>query len=86
MLLDRLFSLRASGVQAQKKHTSDQRVNEKFSRQGFKTHANNVLLWLWISAVSHESNSTTELTLNGCGVVQYIETEAPELQLIEYVL
>ncbi len=34
-----------------------------FNRQGFKAHANNVLLWLWISEVSHESNSTAELKL-----------------------
>ncbi len=37
-------------------------------------HANNVLLWLWISAVFRECNSTAELTLNGCGVVQYKQT------------
>ncbi len=46
-------------------------MNEKLNRQGFKTHANNVLLWLWINAVFRECNSTAELTLNGCGVVQY---------------
>ncbi len=44
MLLDRLFSAHASGVQAQKKPTSDQRANEKLNRQGFETHANDVLL------------------------------------------
>ncbi len=43
--------------------SSEQRVNEKFNRQGFNTHANDVLLWLWISAVPRESNSTAELTL-----------------------
>ncbi len=85
-LLDRLFSSRASGARAQTKRTSDQRVNEKLNRQGFKTHANNVLLWLWISAVFRECNSTAELTLNGCGVVQYIQTAAPELQLKECAL
>ncbi len=44
MLLDRLFSACASGVQAQKKSTSDQRAKEKLKRQGFKTNANYVLL------------------------------------------
>ncbi len=86
MLLDRLFSVRASGVQAQKKPTSDQRANEKLNRQGFETHANDVLLWLQISAVSRESNSTTELTLMWMYVALNIEAEAPELQLIECAL
>ncbi len=30
-LLDRLFSLRVSGARAQKKHTLDQRANEKLN-------------------------------------------------------
>ncbi len=43
--------MHASGVRgALKRHTSDQ--------QGFKAHANNVLLRLRISAVTRESNST----------------------------
>ncbi len=36
-LLDRLFSARASSVRAQKKRTSDQRVDENFNQQDFKT-------------------------------------------------
>ncbi len=82
-LLDRLFSACASGVRAQKKRASDQRVNKTFDRQGFKTQANNVLLWLRVSAVSRESNSTAELTL--C-IYMYIDTAAPELQLNECAL
>ncbi len=52
-------------------------VNEKLKQQGFKTHAN-VLLWLQISAVFRESNSTAELT-DVMYVALYIEAEAPEL-------
>ncbi len=46
-----------------------------------KKSTKNVLLWLQISAVSCESNSIPELKLdvNVWGIVQYIETEAPEL-------
>ncbi len=36
-----------------------------------KAHANNVLLWLQISAVSYESNSTAELTLMWMYVALY---------------
>ncbi len=72
MLLDRLFSLSASVVCAQKKRTSDQRANETFNRQGL--YANNVLLRSRIRAVSCQSNSIAV-----CGVVQYIDTEVPEL-------
>ncbi len=36
--------------------------------------------------MSRESNSTTELTLNGCGFVQYIQTAAPECQIVETFL
>ncbi len=32
-----------------------------FNRQDFKAHANNVLLWLRISAVSRKCNSTAEI-------------------------
>ncbi len=46
------------------KRTSEQHVNEKFNSQGFKAHANSVLLWLWINAVSRECNSTTEVTFD----------------------
>ncbi len=58
-----------------------------FNRQGVKAHKN-VLMWLSISAVSRECNSTTELTfdVNICRIVHYIEPEAPELQLIECTL
>ncbi len=84
MLVDRRFSARASGVQSQKKPTSDQLANEKFNWQGFKTLTNNVLLSLRISTVSRESNSTVELTLMWMYVALYIETEAPELQLKKY--
>ncbi len=45
--------------------------NEKLEWQGFKTHANDVLLWLWINAVSRESNSTTVLTLMWMYVALY---------------
>ncbi len=75
----RRFSAHASGVRAQKKHTSDQRTNEKFNWQGFKTHVNYTLLWLRISTVSRESNSTAELTLMWMYVALYIEAEVPEL-------
>ncbi len=67
---------------AQKNHTSDQRANEKLNWQGFKTHVNDVPLWLRISAVSRESNSTAELTLMWMHVVLYIETEEPELYAV----
>ncbi len=56
---------------SEKKRMSDHRVNETFNRQGFKADANNILLWLWISAVSRESNSTTELTLMWMYVALY---------------
>ncbi len=47
-------------------------VNEKLKQQGFKTHANDVLLWLQISAVFRESNSTADLTdVHVCGVVYW---------------
>lgn len=48
-----------------------------FKCQGFKAHANNVCLWLRISAVSSECNSAAELTfdVNLCHIVQYFETE-----------
>ncbi len=46
-----------------------------FNRQCFKAHANNLILWLRISAVSHELT----FDVNVYRVVQYIE-----LQLIEY--
>ncbi len=49
-------------------------------------HANYVLLWLQISAVSRESNSTAELTLMWMYVALYIKAEVPELQLIECAL
>ncbi len=49
-------------------------------------HANYVILWLQISAVFCESNSTAELTLMWMYVALYIEAEVPELQLIEGVL
>ncbi len=49
-----------------------------FNRQGF--YANNVLLRSRISAMSYQSSTAV------CGVVHYIETEAPELQLIECAL
>ncbi len=62
MLFDRLFRVQASGVRTQRKHTSEQHVNETFNGKALK-HANNVLLWLRISVVSRESNSTAELTL-----------------------
>ncbi len=70
-----------SGVRAQKRHMSEQHVNEVLNRQGFKAPANNVLLWLLVNTVSCEWNSTTELTfdVNICHVLQYIETKAPEL-------
>ncbi len=61
------------------KRTSDQRVNEMFNRQGL--YANNVLLRSRISAVSCQSNSSAV-----CRVVHYIETEVPELLLIESAL
>ncbi len=60
--------------------------NENLNQQGFKTHANYVLLWLRISAVSRESNSTAVLTLMWMYVALYIEAEAPELQLKECAL
>ncbi len=63
--------MRASGVCAQKKRTSDQRANETSNRQGL--YANNVLLRSRISAVSCQNSTTV------CRVVHYIETEAPEL-------
>ncbi len=44
------------------KRTSEQRVNETLNGKALK-HAYNALLWLWISVVSRESNSTAELTL-----------------------
>ncbi len=58
-------------LRAQKKRTSEHRVNEMFNRQDFKADANNVLLWLRIGAVFRECNSTAELTLNVCSVVVY---------------
>ncbi len=61
-LFDGLFRVHASGVRTQRKHTSEQHVNETFNGKALK-HANNVLLWLRISVVSRESNSTAELTL-----------------------
>ncbi len=54
--------MHASGVRTQRKRTSEQHVNETFNGNALK-HANNVLLWLRISAVSRESNSTAVLTL-----------------------
>ncbi len=62
MLFDRV-SVHASDVHGKKKRTSDQDANETFDQQGFKAHANNVLLRSLISTVSRESNSTAELTL-----------------------
>ncbi len=86
-LLDRLFCSRAAGVTYELRKSARQTSAWMKSLTGKAlNHANNVLLWLWISAVFRECNSTAELTLNGCGVVQYIQTEAPELQLIECAL
>ncbi len=38
-LLDRLFSSRVLGARAQKKHTLDQRANEKLNAPGHVAHA-----------------------------------------------
>ncbi len=54
--------MHASGVRTQRMRTSEQHANETFNGQALK-HANNVLLWLLISVVSRESNSTAVLTL-----------------------
>ncbi len=57
-----------------KKNMSEQHMIVMFNRQDFKAHANNVLLWLWINAVSRECNSTAELIfdVNICRIVQWI--------------
>ncbi len=57
-----VHELQVYGLKKKKKNTSDQCANEKLNWQGFKSHTNYVLLWLRISAMSHESNSTAELT------------------------
>ncbi len=62
------------------------RSNEMLNRQGFKTHATYVILWLRISAMFCESNFTAELTLMWMYVALYIVAEAPERQLIEGAL
>ncbi len=53
---------------------SEQHTDVMFNRQGFKAHANNVLLWLRINAVSRECNSTAELIfdVNICRIVQWM--------------
>ncbi len=53
--------MRASNVPTLGKRTSELHAYEMFNQQDFK--ANNVLLWLWIPAVSCESSSTAEITL-----------------------
>ncbi len=68
-MLDRLQS--DSGVQAQKKSAGQNRTWMKRLNSKALKQANNVLLWLWISAVSRDNNSTAELTLMWMYVALY---------------